>query len=211
MKKYKVRVYIRLRESVSDAAGNAVMANCNKVAPDIKVEKLRINKIIEMLVSAESEEKAREQLDLLSDRLFANVVIEDWEYDLLPKKDGTPYNTEKGAFRGHPCTIWAAESVANTAWLIQHGFALLNEYETRYGKIHSCQTAMNAAEEVFEKHTGKTLDCHKEATPFAFAGPDEFKHDSSIDILTKYKRYIASKPWVCDNYLRKPDRKPDWV
>ena len=36
-----------------------------------------------MLVSAESEEKAREQLDLLSDRLFANVVIEDWEYDLL--------------------------------------------------------------------------------------------------------------------------------
>ena len=83
MKKYKVRVYIRLRESVSDAAGNAVYDNCNKVAPDIKVEKLRINKIIEMLVSAESEEKAREQLDLLSDRLFANVVIEDWEYDLL--------------------------------------------------------------------------------------------------------------------------------
>ena len=37
-KKYKVRVYIRLRESVSDAAGNAVKANCNKVAPDIKVE-----------------------------------------------------------------------------------------------------------------------------------------------------------------------------
>ena len=83
MKKYKVRVYIRLRDSVSDAAGNAVKANCNKVAPDIKVEKLRINKIIEMLVSAESEEKAREQLDLLSDRLFANIVIEDWEYDLL--------------------------------------------------------------------------------------------------------------------------------
>ena len=83
MKKYKVRIYIRLRESVSDAAGNAVMANCNKVAPDIKVEKLRINKIIEMLVGAESEEKARELLDLLSDRVFANVVIEDWEYDLL--------------------------------------------------------------------------------------------------------------------------------
>ena len=36
-----------------------------------------------MLIEAESEEKAREQLDLLSDRLFANIVIEDWEYDLL--------------------------------------------------------------------------------------------------------------------------------
>ena len=81
--RFKARIFIRLRESVSDAAGNAVKANVNRIAPDIKVEKLRINKIIEMLVSAESEEKAREQLDLLSDRLFANVVIEDWEYDLL--------------------------------------------------------------------------------------------------------------------------------
>ena len=36
----------------------------------------------------------------------------NWGNDLLPKKDGTPYNTEKGAFRGHPCTIWAAESIA---------------------------------------------------------------------------------------------------
>ena len=80
--KFKATVFIRLRESVSDAAGNAVRANVNRIAPDIKVEKLRINKIIELLCEAESEEKAREQLDLLSDRLFANVVIEDWEYDL---------------------------------------------------------------------------------------------------------------------------------
>ena len=83
MKRYKARIFIRLRESVSDAAGNAVKANVNKVAPDINVTRLRINKVIELLCEAESEEKAREQLDILSDRLFANVVIEDWEYDLL--------------------------------------------------------------------------------------------------------------------------------
>ena len=58
----------------------------------------------------------------------------DWGDDLLPKKDGKPYKTEKGAFRGHPCTIWAAESIANTAWLIQHGFGLLQEYTHRYEK-----------------------------------------------------------------------------
>jgi hypothetical protein len=23
--------------------------------------------------------------------------------------------------------------------------------------------------------------------------------------------YISSKPWVKDNYLRIPDRKPEWV
>ena len=33
--KFKAKVYIRLRASVSDAAGNAVRANVNRVAPDI--------------------------------------------------------------------------------------------------------------------------------------------------------------------------------
>jgi hypothetical protein len=46
---------------------------------------------------------------------------------------------------------------------------------------------------------------------FVFAGFDEFKYDNSIDTFTKYKRYINSKPWVKDNYLRKPERKPDWI
>ena len=80
--KFKATVFIRLRESVSDAAGNAVKANVNKVAPDIKVSRLRLNKIVELSFEAKDEKTAREQLDILSDRMFANVVIEDWEYDL---------------------------------------------------------------------------------------------------------------------------------
>ena len=80
--KFNAKVYIRLRASVSDAAGNAVRANVNRVAPDIAVDSLRINKLIELTFDVESRDKAKEQLDLLSDRLFANIVIEDWEYDL---------------------------------------------------------------------------------------------------------------------------------
>ena len=34
--KFKAKVFIRLFESVSDAAGNAVRVNVNKVAPDIE-------------------------------------------------------------------------------------------------------------------------------------------------------------------------------
>ena len=80
--KFKAKVFIRLRESVSDAAGNAVRANVNRIAPDIQVSRLRINKLIELSFESKDEKTAREQLDLLSDRLFANIVIEDWEYDL---------------------------------------------------------------------------------------------------------------------------------
>jgi len=41
--------------------------------------------------------------------------------------------------------------------------------------------------------------------------PDEFKYDTSIDTFTAYKNYISSKPWVTSNYLRMPERKPEWV
>ena len=80
--RFKALVHVRLRGSVSDAAGNAVMRNTKMVAPDLHMTLLRIGKAIDMWFEAESEERAREQMDLLSDRMLANTVIEDWEYTL---------------------------------------------------------------------------------------------------------------------------------
>ena len=124
----------------------------------------------------------------------------------LPKLDGTPYKTEKGAFRNHPCTIWANESTANAWWLLAHGLAMCVEYTHRYGKTHSCEPTLMEATELIP-----SAEYPYKPTTFAFAGPDQFKYDQTIDIFTKYKRYIASKPWVATNYLRDPSRKPDWV
>ena len=80
--RFKALVHVRLRGSVSDAAGNAVMNNTKRVAPDLEPHLLRIGKAIDFWFDAESEEVAREQMDLLSDRLLANTVIDDWEYKL---------------------------------------------------------------------------------------------------------------------------------
>ena len=80
--RFKALVHVRLRGSVCDAAGNAVMNNTKRVAPDLEPHLLRIGKAIDFWFDAESEEVAREQMDLLSDRLLANTVIEDWEYKL---------------------------------------------------------------------------------------------------------------------------------
>ena len=80
--RFKALVFVRLRGSVSDAAGNAVMNNTKRVAPDLEPHLLRIGKAIDFWFDAESEEVAREQMDILSDRLLANTVIEDWEYTL---------------------------------------------------------------------------------------------------------------------------------
>ena len=80
--RFKALVHVRLRGSVSDAAGNAVMNNTKRIAPRLEPHLLRIGKVIDFWFDAESEEIAREQMDLLSDRLLANTVIEDWEYKL---------------------------------------------------------------------------------------------------------------------------------
>ena len=80
--RFKALVHVRLRGSVSDAAGNAVMNNTRAVAPKLKSNLLRIGKCIDFWFDAETEEIAREQMDLLSDRMLANTVIEDWEYTL---------------------------------------------------------------------------------------------------------------------------------
>ena len=80
--KFKATVFVRLRGSVSDAAGNAVMNNTNRVAPELKSNLLRIGKCIDYWFEAEDYDTAEKQLYLLSDRMLANTVIEDWEYQL---------------------------------------------------------------------------------------------------------------------------------
>ena len=50
-------------------------------------------------------------------------------------KSGTPY---KGGYKHHPCTVWAGDSFANWNWLWNHGMALCEEYEKRFGKEHAC-------------------------------------------------------------------------
>ena len=142
-----------------------------------------------------------------------SIIYSKWYYNWgdLHKKDGTPYFTEKGGFRNHPCTVWAAQNHYNTAWLIQHGCALSREYTHRYGKIHGCAETLFEAKRIFHKKAEKAIVCCHMATDFARAMFDEFKHDDTIDTLTAYKKYIAAKPWVKNNYLRDPTRKPLWV
>jgi hypothetical protein len=136
-----------------------------------------------------------------------SIVASPWyhNYGKLPKKDGTPYSTQKGAFKNHPCTIWAAESIHNAYWLIKHGMNLCDEYQLRYGKQHACYNTLISAYYLFPK--GKV----DKVTSFVRAMPDELKHNNNIDTFEAYKLYLNTKPWVKDNYLKLPSRKPEWI
>lgn len=141
------------------------------------------------------------------------IIYSSWYYDWGPlrKADGSYYATAKGAFRNHPSTKWAASSLYNTAWLIHHGCCLASEYRYRYDRIHTCAKTLFEAKRVFHRKADMAITCYALADNFSRAMPNEWKYDDSIDTFTAYKLYIASKPWVASNYLRKPERKPEWV
>ena len=79
--KFKAKVYVRLRAAVDDSAGNAVRDACSRLS-DLKMQKLRLGKLIEIDFEAPDKEHAEKEIEMLSDRLFANVVIEDYEWSV---------------------------------------------------------------------------------------------------------------------------------
>mgnify|MGYP001095193053 FL=1 len=81
MDQFSVKVYIRLRPSVLDPAGEATKSASNKLGVE-GIKSLRIGKMIEVKIESETEKDVREKIDLLCDRLFANTVIEDYEYSI---------------------------------------------------------------------------------------------------------------------------------
>jgi len=100
--KFKATVNVTLRGSVSDAAGNAVMNNTNRVAPKLKSNLLRIGKCIDYWFEAEDYETAEDELFKLSDLLLANTVIEDWSYELCETEEtgiGSISNDNAGTSR----------------------------------------------------------------------------------------------------------------
>ena len=79
MNLFEVKVSIRLRPSVLDPAGEAIKSAANKLGVD-GINSLRIGKLIEVHLEAKEEEELKEKIDLLCDRLFANNVIENYDY-----------------------------------------------------------------------------------------------------------------------------------
>ena len=84
MSQFLVKVFVRLRPSVLDPAGEAIKSAANKLGVD-GINSLRIGKLIETELEASHENELKEKIELLCDRLFANNVIEDYEFQFEKK------------------------------------------------------------------------------------------------------------------------------
>lgn len=77
MPRFVARVQVQLRPSVLDPAGEATRAAAQRLGV-AGVKQLRIGKMVEMELEAATIEAARSEVELLSDRLLANPVTENW-------------------------------------------------------------------------------------------------------------------------------------
>ena len=82
MPHFHARVQVSLRPSVLDPAGEATRAAAGRLGVE-GVTRLRIGKAIEVEIEAPDQATAQQRLELLSERLLANPVIENWTLDLV--------------------------------------------------------------------------------------------------------------------------------
>ncbi|OUT69956.1 MAG: phosphoribosylformylglycinamidine synthase [Synechococcus sp. TMED19] len=85
MARFHARVQVQLRPSVLDPAGEATRAAAAGLGVE-GLQTLRIGKAVELSLDADSEDLAREQVQLLCARLLANPVTENWTMSLEEQK-----------------------------------------------------------------------------------------------------------------------------
>ncbi len=79
---YKANIYITLRKSILDPKGKATLHALHSLEFNT-INQARIGKFIELTVEAASEEKANELVDQACQKLLANLVMEDYRFDLI--------------------------------------------------------------------------------------------------------------------------------
>ena len=80
--KYQAKIFVTLRPSVLDPAGVAVQSGLKQMEYN-NVDKVRIGKYIELTITSDSEDSARQDLDQICDKMLANPTIENYRFDLI--------------------------------------------------------------------------------------------------------------------------------
>jgi len=77
---YFVKVYVTYKDSVLDPQGEAVKNAVHRLGYD-NIEDIRIGKYFEIQVSA-SEEEVEATIEVICDRLLANINMETYRYEI---------------------------------------------------------------------------------------------------------------------------------
>ena len=79
----KARIHVTLKQGVLDPQGKAISHTLEALGFD-GVEKVRQGKFIEIELRENDEAKARAQVEEMCKKLLANMVIENYDFKLVP-------------------------------------------------------------------------------------------------------------------------------
>ena len=102
----------------------------------------------------------------------------------------------------HPSAVWCRQSVQNYDWLVDHFFALMNEYTHRYGKMHKCYGELSYQLQSPPKNL-KEWDW----TPMPSCMVEEYI--ISEDPLTNYRNYYRIGKSSLHKWTNR--QPPEWI
>ena len=85
--RHAARVTVRLDPGVNDPQGNAV-ADSLRALGFAEVHDVRVGRVIDLVVEADSAAAAHARVDEMCGALLANPVIETWQVDIGPGEPG---------------------------------------------------------------------------------------------------------------------------
>lgn len=85
MSVWKARIRITLKPAVNDPQGLAVAGGLHQLGFDL-VERVRVGKYLEVTLRSIDRAGAEEAVAAMCQRLLANPVIEDYDFDVEPAK-----------------------------------------------------------------------------------------------------------------------------
>lgn len=102
----------------------------------------------------------------------------------------------------HPSAIWCRSSVENYNWLVDHFFALMQEYTHRYDKRHKCYGELSY---MLQSPPKKLEEYDMTLMPSAMA--DEYK--ISEDPIINYRNYYKSGKIHLHKWTKR--EAPEWI
>lgn len=83
---YNVKVFVTYKESILDPQGEAVRGAVHRMGFD-EIEDIRIGKYFEIKVSSQEGRDIEETIEIICDKLLANVVMETYRYEIEKVKE----------------------------------------------------------------------------------------------------------------------------
>jgi hypothetical protein len=135
------------------------------------------------------------------DRHIVKMTVETAQLLCAAFDPGTaPY---RRTHANHPCAIWTRQTAGNFLWLVEHGLALGDEFEHRYGKPHASRDVILWC---LDNFILAHVDHTDEVTPFAQAMPDEYRHTDPVAAYRAY--YRGAKAPIAEWRRARP--APSW-